>query len=129
MIFRESELQDLIGCIDVGAYLKGKGYNYMFVGSKDKVHYLIENKLKLKPRVVIEDLLMKEYSIDGKLLDRLINVVVGVYESEKLANINDLVSNDEIIADTLIKNEMLMYDYHNTNVEIKYSVLAKILEV
>lgn len=129
MIFRESELQYLIECMDVEVYLKEKGYNYMSVGSKDKVHYLIGNKLKLKSRVVIEDVLRKEYSVDGKLLDRLINTIVGVYKSEELVNINDLVSSDRVIADTLIKNEMIMYDYHNANIQIKYSLLAKILEV
>lgn len=129
MIFRESELQGLIGCTDVVTYLKGKGYNYMSVGSKDKVHYLIENKLNLKPRVVIEDVLRKEYGVDDKLLDRLINVVVGVYKSDKLVNIKDLVSSDRVITDTLIKNEMIMYDYHNANIQIKYSLLAKIVEV
>lgn len=35
MIFRKSELQYLIGVVDVEAYLKVKGYNYISVGSKD----------------------------------------------------------------------------------------------
>ena len=129
MIFRKNELQGLIGCIDVEVYLKVKGYDYVSVGNKDKVYYLIKNKLKLKPRVVIEDILRKEYSVDDELLDRLINTVIGIYKFEDEVNINDLVSKDRPIADTLINNEMLMYDYQNPNVQIKYSLLSKILEV
>lgn len=129
MIFRENELQGLVGTMDVEFYLQEKGYAYMSVGSKDKVYYLIENKLKLKPMVVIEDILKQEYNVDDAILNNVIDMLIGVYESEESVNIKDLVIKDKTVVDVLLQNEMLMYDYRNYNIQIRYSLLAKILEV
>ncbi len=129
MIFRENELQGLVGTMDVEFYLQEKGYAYMYVGSKDKVYYLIENKLKLKPMVVIEDILKQEYNVDDAILNNVIDMLIGVYESEESVNIKDLVIKDKTVVDVLLQNEMLMYDYRNYNIQIRYSLLAKILEV
>lgn len=129
MIFRENELQGLVGTMDVEFYLQEKGYAYMYVGSKDKVYYLIENKLKLKPMVVIEDILKQEYNVDDAILNNVIDMLIGVYESEESTNIKDLVIKDRTVVDVLLQNEMLMYDYRNYNIQIRYPLLAKILEV
>lgn len=129
MIFKEYELRDIIGSMGIEAYLKEKGYRYIQVCSKDKKLYLIEDKLKLKPMLVIEDILKQEYNVDDAILNNVIDMLIGVYESEESVNIKDLVIKDRAVVDVLLQNEILMYDYHNYNVQIRYSLLAKILEV
>lgn len=129
MIFKEYELRDIIGSRGIEDYLKEKGYRYIQVCSKDKKLYLIEDKLKLKSMVVIEDILKREYGISDDMVADVIDMLIGVYESEESTNIKDLVIKDRAIVDVLLQNEILMYDYHNYNVQIRYSLLAKILEV
>lgn len=129
MIYSKKELKEAIGGKDVDVYLQEKGYRYVVVGNKSKPLYLIEDRLKLKARVFIEDVLKKDYSIEDGIVDDLIHVIVGVYESGEAINIKDLVRKDRAIVDTLLQAEILMYDYHTYNVQIKYSLLCKILEV
>lgn len=129
MIFTKKELQEAIGGKEIIDYLDKKGYIYMVIGSKERPLYVVEDKLKLKGRLEIEDIVKGFYCIEGSMVDRVVDSIMEIYNSEESINIKDLVAKDRALVDVLLQEDIVMYDYNNYNVSVRYSLLAKILEV